>query len=155
MAQTATPYPLNPTNANLKEKEVLRDLLDALSNTQVGVIGHSWSGNIVLHETKDRSNVQVTLINPAQLPFGGVVNQFINDVRGARTSVTIIAGTNDPVSKLGIGQHSADAEVCGGKCQDLRAADLSNPLVNQVSVQNAGHGMRSMIENGAQFMIPQ
>jgi hypothetical protein len=155
MAQTATPYPLNPDNANLKEKAVLRDLLDTLGDTKVGVIGHSWSGHIVLHETKYRSNVEVTLINPAQLPFGGVVNQFIDDIKWTRAPVTVMAGANDWLSKVGIGQQSEDTNVCGGKCQDLREADLSNPLVNQVMVPNAGHGMRSMIENGAQFMIPQ
>ena len=136
---TETSYVMNAKNA-------MTNLLNAVTGTGT-VIGHSWSGHLVLDITKNRSAISTRLYNPAQIPGSSIAVDFINNIKSATTDLKILSGTNDKISNYGMGMPLTPTGGCNWS-QALCDAVKANYKVSNAFF-NSGHGIQDMVNAGA------
>lgn len=142
-------YDWSPSTGNIPTKLAVASVLDGVQGVGVTVIAHSWSAQLVARYGSNYANLDMYLLNPAQYPSSYTALQFLDSIRNSRSLITILAGTNDAMSQSGAGQWLAGTfGGCVANCS-LRDAINSNPRTRQINIPGAGHGVSSMLENGA------
>jgi len=142
---------------DLPTNQYVRDRLSELFSRTAGqgvpiaLFCHSWSVHICLNETRTYTNVSRYLVNGARIPGSSLDDQFINDIRDAHGTTTLLGGTDDDLSKAGNGQYYYDADIGAEVNSELAnaASSNNNGTVVQYLISGANHGQQSMMERGA------
>ena len=133
------------------------------ANKKWSIISHSWSGHLVgevlnIMSNSSKSNMKAYYaINPAHGSFGGDNTSWENYLATTSDNVKILAGYDDVVSQNGQGvgfykYTQAYGNLLAGS-NGVYNADANRGNITQIVVNNSGHSLKDMINNGASNYI--